>query len=106
MKNRVEFEKALLDRVVKSLRPDFAAVVCGPEESLTFSADPGQTNRKPDPGIVERVLESGRKLSVFWNPVAAPIGGTLKRQQLTFLWQGSFLARGFLDLWTVVLQIV
>ncbi len=58
MKNRVEFEKALLDRVVKSLRPDFAAVVCGPEESLTFSADPGQTNRKPDPGIVERVLES------------------------------------------------
>ena len=58
VKNKVEFEKALLERLVKSLRPDFAAVVCGPDDALIYSLESGQTSRKPDPGIVERVLEA------------------------------------------------
>ena len=62
MKNRVEFERALLDRLVKSLRPDFAAVVCGPEESVVFSLESG-AGRKPNPRIVERVLESKKPVS-------------------------------------------
>ena len=62
MKNRVEFERALLDRLVKSLRPDFAAVVCGPEESVVFSLESG-ADRKPNPRIVERVLESKKPVS-------------------------------------------
>ena len=58
VKNKVEFEKALLERLVKSLRPDFAAVVCGPDDALIYSLESEQTTRKPDPGIVERVLET------------------------------------------------
>lgn len=63
MKSSGEFEQALLKRMVQALQPDFAAVVCGPGDSIVFAADPGQRSRNPNPSVVGKVLESGEPAS-------------------------------------------
>jgi hypothetical protein len=54
------FVSAVLDRIVQALEPDFAAVVCGPGESVVFNVNPAEQDKKPNPQVVEKVLESAQ----------------------------------------------
>lgn len=60
MSHTYKVERTFLERMVEALQPDFAAIVCGPADTVVFAAYSEDKNKKPNPDIVEKVLESAR----------------------------------------------